>query len=704
MNWLAAAWAATGTALWSAGAIACMLAAAWLQSRPHRFGAARPALIGALMASGSWALAGGLLGNDSIAASLLESLRNLTWIFALYRLFAIDGRHASMRPVRPLLAALAFVEFLQIASRSLLAFYDVELAPGTGFYALASLRLLVAIGGLVLAHNLFGGAAQQARLAIRWPAAAIGLVWIFDLNHYAIAYLSGGTPEMIGALRGFLGVPIAGLLLLGAGDGSETLRFRPSRAVTFQSASLLLIGLYLGLMVATAQWLSFAGSDYSVLLQITFVTFVALVALAITMSARARGWLRVTLIKHLFQHRYDYRDEWLRFTQTIGQPGPDGAPFHERVIRALADIADSPAGLLLVPGEDGHLELAARWQWPMAEVPATALSAAQAAMFEQSGYVADLDLLRTNPRPDLDLPDWLQSNSRAWACIPLLHFDRLAGVVILARPALVRRLDWEDFDMLRLVGRQLASYLAESESQAALAEAGRFDEFHRRIAFVMHDIKNLSSQLGLLARNAELHADNPEFRTDMLVTLRNSTDKLNGLVARLSRYGSGTVEMLSPVRADMVAKNVVNQFKTIHPVTLVAETECEISANPDSLEQVLLHLVQNAVDASAKSSPVFVSVGLVGTNCVIEVVDSGHGMDAEFVRSRLFKPFDSTKSGGFGIGAYEARELVRAMRGRLEVESCEGLGTRFAVILPLAEAAAILETINETGKSGARAA
>jgi signal transduction histidine kinase len=89
---------------------------------------------------------------------------------------------------------------------------------------------------------------------------------------------------------------------------------------------------------------------------------------------------------------------------------------------------------------------------------------------------------------------------------------------------------------------------------------------------------------------------------------------------------------------------------------------------------------------------------------MIEVVDSGTGMSAEFVRSRLFRPFDSTKSGGFGIGAYEARELVRAMRGRLEVESREGLGSRFAVILPLAEAAALIETINEAGKPGKKVA
>jgi signal transduction histidine kinase len=190
----------------------------------------------------------------------------------------------------------------------------------------------------------------------------------------------------------------------------------------------------------------------------------------------------------------------------------------------------------------------------------------------------------------------------------------------------------------------------------------------------------------------------------MLVTLRNSTDKLNALVARLSRYGTSAVENLVPVQVDAVAQTVVAQFKDRHPVTLVEATDCEVAAHRETLEQVLIHLVQNAIEASPTDSPVFVSVSTDGVNGQIEVVDSGSGMSVEFVRSRLFKPFDSTKQGGFGIGAYEARELVRAMRGRLEVESREGLGTRFSVILPLAEAAAIIDTINQAGKSGSKAA
>lgn len=696
-----AVWSLIDIAAWSAGALACLLAAAWLQSHRGRYGSARTALVAALVLSGGWALTGALLGIGSSATAIAESLRNLGWIFAIYRLFEIDGRHASMKPVRPMLAALVFVELLQVASVVLLAQRSAAVLQ---LHAFSSLHLLVAIGGLVLTHNLYGGASQQARLVLRWPAASLALIWVVDLNHSAIAFLSEDIPQVTAALRGLLGVPVAGLLMLGAGERSEELRFRPSRAVAFQSVSLALIGAYLIAMVAAAQWLAYAGSNYSVLLQVAFVTTASLAALALATSKRLRGWLRVTVIKHLFQLRYDYRAEWLRLNRTIGQAGPEGAPLGERVIRSLADIAECPAGLLLTCGDGGELAIASRWQWPTADVPMVAIDAATSRTFERDGFIADLDQLRQIADPLHPVPEWIKADPKAWALVPLLHFDRMVGMVVLARPAHARKLDWEDFDLLRVVGRQLASYLAENAGQSALAEAARFDDFHRRIAFVMHDIKNLASQMGLLARNAEQHAENPEFRADMLVTLRNSTDKLNALIARLSRYGATAIETLVPVRAEQVARQVVERLDAHHPVTLVEAQTCEVMAASDSLEQVLLHLVQNAIDASPAGTPVLVSVSTDGLSGVIEVVDSGIGMSPEFVRTRLFKPFESTKSGGFGIGAYEAAELVRAMRGQLDVESREGLGTRFVIRLPLAEAAALFETINEAGSPGEKAA
>ncbi len=118
---------------------------------------------------------------------------------------------------------------------------------------------------------------------------------------------------------------------------------------------------------------------------------------------------------------------------------------------------------------------------------------------------------------------------------------------------------------------------------------------------------------------------------------------------------------------------------------LVQNEAGKVKADAEALEQALVHLVQNAVDASESHSPVQIELGSEPGHAVIEIIDSGCGMSPEFIRTRLFKPFHSSKPGGFGIGAYEARELVRAMGGRLDVESREGLGTRFVIRMPLSE-------------------
>ena len=681
-------WSMVSIAVHLGGACAAAVASAMVFQRKSRFGLGGWAIAVALALTASWCLAIAATGPLSGTSGLAETVRNIAWLAVIYRLFANDDRHKNVPAIRWVVGALAYVELINPAMLLLIASTasgEVNLA--TVFHIAVLLRLLTMIGGLVLVHNLYVGGSPQTRMVLRWPTAAVAVMWGFDLNFYTVAYLGEALPAELGALRGIVAVAGAVLLAVGAARGSDGLRFKPSRAVAFQSVSLSVIGAYLLAMVGISQWMSFADGAFARLMQFGFVLAASVVALLVLPSRRLRGWLQVMLAKHFFQHRYDYRAEWLRFTRTIGRGGEDALPLQERAVQALADIADSAAGLLLAPSDTGQLTLAARWQWATADVPAEALPDAAIAFFEKGIYIIDLDDVRSGH--DLRgesaiLPAWLIDEPQAWALVPLLHYDRLVGVVVLARPAQARKLDWEDFDLLRVVSQQLASYLAESTVQEALAEAGRFDDFHRRIAFVMHDIKNLASQLSLLARNAELHAENPAFRADMLLTLRNSADKLNTLLARLSRYGTSGLDTLTSVAVDDVVAAVADQFRVQHPVHLVTRVPCEVSGNRETLEQVLVHLVQNAIDASAADAPVMLGVVTAGAEVRIEVVDSGCGMSPDFVRTKLFKPFVSSKQGGFGIGAFEARELVQAMRGRLEVDSREGIGSRFTVCLAMA--------------------
>jgi putative PEP-CTERM system histidine kinase len=670
--------------------------AGWLLARRGKRGPAATAEAAALTLTACWALAFAGIGHATAATAALLSLTYLAWLWSLYRLFAHDERDKSVGAIRSVVLALAFVELMQLALLAAEQSYtsgSVASLTIDGFRV--TFRLLFCIGALVLVHNLYAGASQLARETLRWPAAALAVLWLYDLNLSTVAYLGDQPPQTLLTLRGVAMIVVVALLAIGVVRHDGNLRFRPSRSLAFQSFSLLVIGAYLVIMMLVAQGLAYAGGEFARLVQAGFLALAGAVAIAVLPSRKLRGWLRVSLSKHLFQHRYDYRVEWLRFNDTMGRAGPAAAPLRERIVQAVADITDSPSGLLLTPDEEGGLVLDARWQWPSLEVPAEALTAAGARFFEQSQFILDLDDLRTGRVEGISAeahPDWLMEEDSAWALVPLVHYERLVGVVVLARPPVARRLDWEDFDLLRVVGRQLASYLAEQASQDALGEALRFDEFNRRIAFVMHDIKNLASQLSLLARNAEKHADKPEFRADMLLTLRNSTDKLQALLDRLGRYGGHGGEAPQPVEVGEVLAKVAGRYEGQQAVVVVERSPCSVLADREALEQALVHLVQNAIEASDEGTGVFLDVIEEDASAVIEVIDSGPGMSPEFIRTRLFKPFNSSKPGGFGIGAVEARELTRAMGGRLDVESREGLGTRFRLRLPLAGAGGLNRT------------
>ncbi|HBQ91494.1 MAG TPA: PEP-CTERM system histidine kinase PrsK, partial [Erythrobacter sp.] len=546
------------------GAIVCALAAIWIGRKgdPAR-GDRTPAIV-AVALTANWCFAAASFEPGRPIVELTEIARNLAWLFVLFRLFSNDGRDETLRLVRPVVVALVLVEVMQFLLLLIARRYAVtpELALLT-FDTAALFRVMVAVGALVLLHNLYAGAAATSREILRWSVAALAGLWAFDLNYFTIAYIMGSPPGELAVLRGLAAAIFAVPFAIGFTRNSSELAFSPSRAVTFRFLSLLLIGGYLAVMLGIARWLNMLSGDLARLTQVGLIIAAGALALIWLPSDRLRGWLRVTAVKHLFKHRYDYRTEWIRFTDTIGTTGFDNITLQERTVKALADITDSPSGLLLVPGDEGDLELAANWRWPGRNLPTTAAPEALAKLLEDSELILDFDELRAGIDHHGELahiPQWLRHDRSAWAAVPLMHFDRLVGLVILARPLVARKLDWEDFDLLAVVGRQLASYLAEQASQTALLEAGRVEEINHRMAFVMHDIKNLSSQMSLLLRNAEKHADKPEFREDMLVTLRNSADKLNALLSRLGRYGGGTSEAVRRFDLAVAARRTVEQL------------------------------------------------------------------------------------------------------------------------------------------------
>ena len=658
--------------------------ALWAVLRPSG-GMRRRGLAGAALVTVFWSASVVTQTDDAMLSRIMESLRNIAWI-AFMLLLLLRGPRESRHPaIMALYAVLTLVTLAEIGIELVIPDFAASLRVVEAFgFAVLVLRLSVAVGALVLVHNLYTAAAPEARWGIRLPMIALAAMWVYDLNLYTIAYLTHSPVDLLFSLRGILMVGVAGLLALGCRRNTQW-KMRLSRAVTFQTLSLMAIGGYLVMMVLIVRALDLAGIPNIQLAQATVIVGMLAFGTVLLPSRKLRAWFKVKLVKHFFQHRYDYRVEWLRFTETLGRPDPDAAPLDERMVKAIADITDSPGGVLLLPGEHGVLTPGARWSWSGIEIPAQAGSASFAAQCEADGRIIEFDAIRRSDAAidkELGAPGWMIGAPRLWAAVPLIHFRRLVGVVILERPLVDRMLDWEDFDLLRLAGRQVASYLAEARGQEALSDAKRFDEFNRRFAFIMHDIKNLVSQLTLVARNAERHAENPEFRADMIATLQNSVGKMNDLLARLSQHNRSRVEEPRTVSLRAITDTVAAAKRASHVLRVEGDKDILAFADPVRLEQALSHLVQNAIDASPANTPVIIHAGRRDTEIVLSVIDQGNGMSAEFIRSHLFRPFASTKEGGFGIGAYEARSLIAAMNGRLDVSSREGGGSRFDIVLP----------------------
>ncbi|MEW4467243.1 XrtA/PEP-CTERM system histidine kinase PrsK [Parasphingorhabdus sp. JC815] len=645
------------------------------------------ALVIALALTSFWALSITIEGALSTISSFAESLRNLGWLVFMFVLLRTGEGRNEPTAVNIIYFALVAILLGQVIVDALLPVSASVYFEGVAAYTSVLLRMLFSVGALVLVHNLFSISAPETRWNIRLPMASLAAIWTYDLNLFTITYLTQQFPVELIAMRGPAMVCLAPIFVLASIRNTEW-KLKLSRSVAFRSLSLVVIGGYLLMMVIIASILQLVGGDYARLAQISFLFAASVAALLLIPSVKFRAWLKVKLAKNFFQHRYDYRAEWIRFTDTIGRPGSDSAPLHERVVKAIADITESPAGILLMPDDSGCLSLQSRWNWPTIDVPSRACTPATVPFFEQTGHIIEFDSLRAGKAEQIDIraiPEWMVENAQTWAAVPLVHFDRLAGLVVLARPYINRTLDWEDLDMLRVVGRQVASYLAEERSQESLLEAQRFEEFNRRMAFIMHDIKNLVSQLSLLARNAKRHANNPEFQTDMISTLQDSADKMNGLLERLAQHNKARPAKPKPVQLAALLQSIIEKKRLLHKIETVEIDDLTVIADPVRVDQILGHLIQNAIDASTDGQPITINARRRDLSFVIEVVDRGTGMSSEFIRSQLFKPFASSKEGGFGIGAYEARALATAMNGRLEVESKEGAGSRFTLVLPLAD-------------------
>lgn len=630
-------------------------------------------LAGAAAAAAIWATAVAFTPDAALGgiAGLFEVLRSAVWLAVLVVLCRRIGGERAAGLARNL--GLIGLLLTVLAAVTLLPGVTAMLAqPGLGSPMLLP-RLALALLVVLVAENLYRNAPEAARWHVVLPCIALGGLGAFDLVLYGSAVLARDfSPALIDA-RAVLTALAAPLLAVAAMRDRRSRRDLPvSREFVFHGATLMVAGTFLLGIGAASEALRHWGGPWAGVAQIAVIG-AAIMALAVAISARSvRSRLRRAVADQFFRARYDYRREWLRCIATLSLPEAE-APADVRAVRALADSVDSPAGILLLregehpaSGEGAPLHWAGGWN-------AAGASLSPAAEAELLASLRDGDWV-AHPGP-CEMAALRAVFPALWMAVPLMHHrDGLFGVVLLAQPRAPFALDGEVFDLLRMLGREVAMFLAERRGAERLAEQVQLQAYARRFAFVAHDVKTVASQLTLLLGNAATHISDPEFQQDMLLTVRASADRINTLIARLRAPADAPpqdvwTEPLSRLRG-LAARHT-------HRVELVTDgpPPGRIAMAPEHFDSAVTHLLDNAAEASPPGEPVCLRLTREGARPLLEIIDHGPGMTADFVRDGLFRPLATSKPDGNGIGAWQARELLRRAGGDLEVVSAPGQGT-----------------------------
>ena len=658
------------------GFLASLIIARQLTASGEANGGSRTAtwLAVACLTTAIWAGAVALFWGTRLmpVAAWLELARSVAWygfILHLYRQTVTAHRQLMQAFTTMGLLAVLLVGGLPLTE----ALFD---QPATSMDSIGPvIELCFAVSSVLLLENLYFNTAPDARWHINLLCIALGGLFLYDVLMYADALLFRRLSLPLFTGRAPATIVAAPLIALAAARARRwRVDIHVSREVVFHSFTLIAAGIFLVSIAVTGEIMRRGGAEWGYVAEVTLI-FASLLTVAVLLtSGSVRSRLRILLVDHFFSARYDYRREWMRCIDTLTAPEAH-VGLHKRAILAVAQIVDSPAGVLFVRApEDVAFQWAGSLNMPAAPEPIQPGNPL-VPLFRDGDWIVVLDEAPEARAGLANLP-------RAWLVVPLNHFGTLIGFVVLAESRAGFKLEREAYDLLRVVGREVASRVAEQRAAQILDQTRQMREYSQRFAFVIHDIKNVSGQLSMLLTNAEVHADNPEFQRDMLVTVRASVGKITRLLSRLQadrqERSHTLVAPLEHVQAMAEACRITRSV----PIEVQGQAiEAGIAIDPEAFDAVLTHLLNNAAEASA-NRPVIVKLARENMSVAIDIVDRGPGMPPEFVRDELFRPFSTTKGGGHGIGAYQARELLRDAGGDLLVLTRLGEGTTMRLLLP----------------------
>ena len=682
-----------GSIGYSISGIAFLIFFTILLTDKHR-GSAKLLLVVSALSSSIWAFSmsyQAMTGSDLITPQVLEFVKSICWIALLLRMLSVsNGSGVAITSFMVILGAIiGFVFFMMLP-----VFYQYQNTDITVFgdnfnYLLAS-HLVLAVIGLVLIEQLYRNTRPEQRWIIKFLCLGLGGMYIYDFYMYSDGLLYKRIDLTLWHARGFvdtLVVPLIGIAIVR--DPLWSPEIFISRKVVFHTTGLLASAIYLMIMGLAGYYVRDYGGSWGLVAQAFLLFFTILSLFIFLFSKRIRSRWKVLLNKHLYPYKYDYRDEWLRFISTISSPGDD-QEFYMKTMVSIAQIIDSPGAMLWLRNDAGDYICVETYLMP--SINTTEYSDSLLIKFlAENEFVISVDEFMENPEVYnrlnyLELSPWIQEVS-AWLIVPLIHVDDLIGFIVLNHSEIHNKhFNWEDSDLLNTVARQAASFIVQRDISEKLAEVKQFESYNKLATYMVHDIKNLISQLSLITSNAEKHKNNPLFIDDVIKTISNSVDKMSVMMGMLQDR-SITKKFVTINIVELLQELVINREKAgVKPIpTLSYEAnQCNVIGDRDQLFSIFGHLVQNAQDATDSAGKIDILVSTQESNIVIEIIDTGCGMSEYFIKNELFKPFKTTKGiGGMGIGVFESREIILSLDGEIEVFSKYGEGTNFTVRLPI---------------------
>lgn len=605
---------------------------------------------------------------------ILESSQCFGWLLA----FCLTLKELRLEPWQPrlkLTLGLGTVVWL-------VSIADIATRASSGAASVFFYLLLISSLALVSLEQLVRNASSGR--FIKLLGLSLALVFIFNIYLYSHGLINRSLDLKLWQARSAL-LMAASFLIVSAGILFRESRTEPaglgfSRPVAFYSTSLILTSGGVLLLAIGSYYVRTLGGQWGIYL-FTLMLFFSIAALsALFLSNRVRLGIQVWISKHFFRHKYDYRNEWLNVNQALAKT-PESGQVYESVYSVIARAFHATGGSVWVRKGPHYRQVYNVTRRKATQPAVVGINDAFISVMAQFQWVF-LPGAKEGPLAsyNAELPDWVKNDPGIQLIVPLITQNQLLGYVVLEKPKFDTELTWEDLDILKTIGRQLANHILIHTQEALLSESRQLDTYHKLSAFIMHDMNNLIAQLGLVVKNSERHKSNPAFIDDMVRTVSNSVDRMNQLIQKFSRSSNEVVtkvSLLETVRASIIACS--NGKPT--PKLLFFGDDYTVKADRERLTLALKHLIKNAQDATDATGSIDIRVETHPTGlAMVQISDTGMGMSQAFIEQQLFKPFETTKTGkGMGIGVYLTRSYLEELGASLEVDSTPGVGTTMTI-------------------------